>query len=63
MSARQFTLRLFLLIALALASVAAFNRMVDPFWYYRDIEIAGINAVKPRFARFARHVKPALLMR
>jgi hypothetical protein len=54
---------LFLLMAFALAAVAAFNRVVDPFWYYRDFEIAGLNAVKPRFARFERHVKPALLAR
>jgi hypothetical protein len=63
MSARQFTLWMFALIALALAAVAAFNRVIDPFWYYRDIEINGINAVKPRFARFERHVKPTLLAR
>ena len=63
MSARQFTLWLFALIALVLAAAVAFNRVVDPFWYYRDIEISGFNAVKPRFARFERHVKPALLAR
>lgn len=63
MSARRYTLMLFLLMAIALGAVAAFNRVVDPFWYYRDIELAGINAVKPRFARFERHVKPALLAR
>ena len=63
MSARLYTVRLFLLIALVLGAVAAFNRVIDPFWYYRDIEIAGLNAVKPRFARFERHVKPALLSR
>ena len=63
MNARRYTLGLFALIALSLTAVAAFNRVIDPFWYYRDIEIAGLNAVKPRFARFERHVKPALLMR
>jgi hypothetical protein len=62
-SARRYTLLLFLLMVIALSAVAAFNRVIDPFWYYRDIEIAGINAVKPRFARFERHVKPALLAR
>jgi hypothetical protein len=30
--------------------------VVDPFWYFRDIEIAGLNAVKPRFARFVRQI-------
>ncbi len=54
---------LFLLLAIALGVVAAFNRVIDPFWYYRDIEIAGVNTIKPRFARFERHVKPALLAR
>jgi hypothetical protein len=63
MSARRYTLGLFLLVVLTLAAVAAFNRVIDPFWYYRDIEIAGLNAVKPRFARFERNVKPALLAR
>ena len=63
MSAKHYTLGWLLLITLTLAAVAAFNRVVDPFWYYRDIEIAGVNAVKPRFARFERHVKPALLAR
>lgn len=52
-----------MLLALALGAIALFNRVVDPFWYYRDIEITGFNAVKPRFARFERHVKPALLVR
>lgn len=63
MTARRFTVGLLLITALALAAVAAFNRVVDPFWYYRDIEIAGFNTVKPRFARYERHVKPALLAR
>ena len=63
MTARRYTLMLFLLMAIALGAVAAFNRLIDPFWYYRDIEISGVNAVKPRFARFERHVKPALLAR
>ena len=63
MTARRYTLGLLLLLALGLTAVAAFNRVIDPFWYYRDIEISGLNVVKPRFARFARHVKPALLAR
>lgn len=63
MSLRRYTIALFVLIAMTLAAVAAFNRVVDPFWYYRDIEIAGFNAVKPRFARFERYVKPQLLIR
>ena len=63
MSPRAYTLGLFAGLALAVGTVAAFNRVVDPFWFYRDVEIAGFNAAKPRFARFERHVKPQLLVR
>lgn len=40
-----------------------FDRVVDPFWYYRDVSIDGFNAVKPKFRNYARHVKPALVQR
>jgi len=63
MSAKRYTLGLLLSLAVLLALVAGFNRLVDPYWYYRHPEIAGFNAVKPRFARFERHVKPQLLAR
>ena len=63
MTFRRYTLGLLLLVLLVLAAVVVFNRVIDPFWYYRDFEITGVNAVKPRFARFERHVKPALLQR
>ena len=43
--------------------VAVFNRVVDPFWYYRDISISGINSIKPKFQNYERHVKPALVRR
>lgn len=46
-----------------LVLVAAFNRLVDPFWYYRDVSITGFNAIKPKFARYERHVKPSILIR
>lgn len=59
---RYFLIALFGTLA-ALAAVAAFNRVVDPFWYFRDVEIAGFNAVKTKFRRFERHVKPALVAR
>lgn len=48
---------------LLLALVGIFNRIVDPAWYWRDIEIKGFNAIKPTFVNFARDVKPALLKR
>ncbi|MBK9160878.1 MAG: hypothetical protein IPM27_04855 [Nitrosomonadales bacterium] len=52
-----------ILLALLAGLTVVFNRVVDPFWYYRDISIAGFNAVKPKFRRYERHVKPALVQR
>ena len=46
-----------------LCLVAAFDRIVDPFWYYRDISIPGFNEIKPKFRRYERHVKPSILER
>jgi len=63
MTAKRFTLGLLLGIVVVLALTAALNRLVDPFWYFRDIEIQGFNAAKPKFARFERHIKPQLLAR
>lgn len=63
MTAKRFTLGLLLGTAVMLALAAAFNRLVDPFWYFRDIEIEGFNVAKPKFARFERHIKPQLLAR
>lgn len=63
MTTRQYTMGLLAVTALLLGAAAAVNRVVDPFWYYRDYEIAGINAVKPKFARFERYIKPRLLVR
>jgi hypothetical protein len=63
MGARRYTLGLLAGIALLLGLASAVNRVVDPYWFYRDVEIEGFNAVKPRFARYVRHVKPQLLAR
>lgn len=46
-----------------LGLVGLFNRIVDPYWYYRDVEITGFNAIKHRFTGFERIVKPALVIR
>ena len=35
-----------------LALAALFNRVVDPFWYYRDLNIPGFNAVKTQFHKY-----------
>lgn len=63
MSTKQFAIRFVSGIFTLLALVGLFNRIVDPFWYYRDIEIKGFNAIKTKFVLYERHVKPALLMR
>ena len=47
-------------LALLLGLTAAFTRVVDPFWYFRDVEIDGFNAIKTKFRRFERNVKPAV---
>lgn len=63
MSSKQFAVRFVIGVFGLLALIGVFNRIVDPFWYYRDIEIKGFNAVKTKFERYERYVKPALLMR
>lgn len=63
MTSKQFAIRFVSGILALLAVVGIFNRIVDPFWYYRDIEIKGFNAIKTKFVLYERHVKPALLMR
>lgn len=63
MSSRQFAIRFITGIFALLGLIGLFNRIVDPFWYYRDIEISGFNTIKTKFERYERYVKPALLMR
>jgi hypothetical protein len=63
MSNKRYVVAFFLLFPAALLLVAAFNRVVDPFWYYRDISIRGFNQVKTKFRRYERHVKPEILVR
>ncbi|HEX9178853.1 MAG TPA: hypothetical protein VF859_00535 [Burkholderiales bacterium] len=60
---RRYALWLLAGTAALIALAGLFNRVVDPFWYYRDISIEGFNAVKTKFRRFERHVKPAILAR
>jgi hypothetical protein len=63
MTTKQFSIRFVLGLFAVLGLIALFNRIVDPFWYYRDIEIKGFNAVKTQFELYERYVKPALLAR
>jgi hypothetical protein len=60
---RRFAIWLLAGLLGCLALVGLFNRVVDPFWYYRDVSIDGFNAVKTKFRRFERHVKPAVVAR
>lgn len=63
MSNKRYVVAFCLLFPAALLLIAAFNRVVDPFWYYRDISIRGFNQVKTKFRRYERHVKPDILVR
>ena len=63
MTTRQFVIRFISISLLLLVLIGVFNRIVDPFWYYRDIEIKGFNAIKLTYRNYERHIKPALLMR
>lgn len=63
MALKSFVIKFVCGYFLLLAMVGIFNRIVDPAWYYRDIEIKGFNAIKPTFVNFAHDVKPALLKR
>jgi hypothetical protein len=40
-----------------------FNWIVDPYWYFRDIELIGFNVIKPKASGNERLVKPALMAR
>lgn len=63
MSPRKFSLACIGAILLLVGGVGVFNRIVDPFWYFRDVEIAGINRDKPKAPGNERLVKPALMNR
>ncbi|MEO8738339.1 MAG: hypothetical protein ABI537_01400 [Casimicrobiaceae bacterium] len=63
MGPRKFSLACVGLILALVGGVGVFNRIVDPFWYFRDVEIAGINRDKPKAPGNERLVKPALMHR
>lgn len=60
-TASRYTRILLVGLVVLLGLTAAFTRVVDPFWYFRDIEIEGFNAIKTKFRRFERDVKPAVV--
>jgi hypothetical protein len=63
MTIKQFVIRFISLSFLFLILIGVFNRIVDPFWYYRDSELTGFNAIKPAYGNYERQIKPILLMR
>jgi hypothetical protein len=63
MTSKQFVIRFISATLLLLVLIGLFNRIVDPFWYFQDIEIKGFNAVKLEFRNYERHVKPHWLVR
>ncbi|HEY5310272.1 MAG TPA: hypothetical protein VIK97_17290, partial [Casimicrobiaceae bacterium] len=63
MNFRKFSVTCVVLILVLVGAVGAFNRLVDPFGYFRDIEVAGINRDKPRAPGNERLVKFALMNR
>ena len=48
-------------ILLLMGGVGLFNGIVDPYWYFRTVEIKGFNWDKPTAPGNERLVKPALL--
>ncbi len=63
MSFKRYTIALLASLLVLFVLNAAFNRIVDPYWFFQDPEIKGFNLDKPRFPRNERLVKPALLLR
>jgi len=63
MTFKQFVIRFAFGYFFLMIVIGIFNRVVDPAWYYREVEIKGFNAVKPEYLSFERTVKPALLKR
>lgn len=63
MSTRIFSLASIAAILLWIGFIGLFNRIVDPYWYFRDIEIPGLNSDKPKAAGNEWLVKPALTAR
>jgi hypothetical protein len=63
MNYRRFNFALVGLILVALAMVGLFNLVIDPFWYFRVVEIVGFNRDKPLASANERWVKPPLAAR
>ena len=63
MTNKQFLIRFLSLSVFFLLLFGLFNRIVDPFWLYRDSQIKGFNSIKPAYGNYERQIKPILVLR
>jgi hypothetical protein len=63
MTNKQFLIRFLSLSVFFLLLFGLFNRIVDPFWLYRDSEIKSFNSIKPAYGNYERQIKPILVLR
>ncbi len=59
MSSRAFSVACVAAVLLLIGCVGLFNRIVDPYGYFRDVEIVGFNVNKPKAPGNERLVKSA----
>ncbi len=59
MSSKTFSVACMAAILLLIGGVGLFNWIVDPYWYFRDVEIIGFNYNKPKAPGNERLAKPA----
>jgi hypothetical protein len=59
MSSRTFSVACVVAVLLLIGCVGVFNRIVDPYGYFRDVDIVGFNHNKPKAPGSERLVKPA----
>jgi hypothetical protein len=59
MSPKTFSVACVTAVSLLIGAIGLFNRIVDPYWYFRDVEIKGFNYNKPKAVGNERLVKPA----
>lgn len=60
MDPKKYTLIVIISILVLLILTIVINRVVDPFWYFRDTQIQGINSVKTQFHSYEKQIKPII---
>jgi hypothetical protein len=63
MSFKSFSVGCMAAILLVLGAIGLLNFVVDPFWYFRVVEVKGFNLDKPRAGGSERLVKPPLAVK